>query len=88
MPCCCGKYIDDELLPFVSNGTMHEQLGEDGAFCGTVDSHTIRDMRNKIDKISYHTMKLAECYATDINKKICDTDIAFHTAQIMGELGA
>lgn len=58
-----------ELLPFVHNGVLHEPYGEKGNFCGPVDRHRIRDMENKIDKISYHTMKLAECYALDINKK-------------------
>lgn len=50
MRCCCGKYTDD--LPFISNGILHEELGEEGAFCGPVVEHRARNAEDKLNRIS------------------------------------
>lgn len=49
--CCCGKYENLEL-PFISNGIEHEQLGADGAFCGSVVKHQLARAEGKLNKIS------------------------------------
>ncbi len=45
--CCCGKYkpLDER---FVMNETMHEPLGEPGAFCGSLQAHELHDLREKL----------------------------------------
>ncbi len=42
--CCCGRIKDcDE--PLIINDYMHEPLGPEGAFCGKVSHHDVRDLR-------------------------------------------
>ena len=49
--CCCGRYkpLDE---PLVTNETLHEPYGEPGAFCGSVTTHELRELRALIDAIA------------------------------------
>jgi hypothetical protein len=42
--CCCGRYKPLSER-FIVNDYMHEPFGEPGAFCGTVISHELADLR-------------------------------------------
>ena len=56
--CCCGRYAIDE--PFISNTTMHEPLGDPGAFCGPVINHELRDVETKYEALATsHSVLLA-----------------------------
>ena len=45
--CCCGKH-KPLTERFISNGTLHEPLGEAGAFCGSLQAHELHDLRAKL----------------------------------------
>lgn len=50
--CCCGRIEDaddNDDLPLLINGTLHERLGPDGAFCGPWKDHALRDTRAALD---------------------------------------
>ena len=45
--CCCGR-IKDLSDALMITDTVHEVLGVDGNFCGSLNDHAIRDFkRNK-----------------------------------------
>lgn len=50
--CCCGRIIDaaENDLPFLINNILHERLGLDGAFCGPLKDHQLRDLRAALDE--------------------------------------
>ncbi len=48
--CCCGRIKGcDE--PVVLNDYMHEPLGPEGAFCGKVSHHDLRDLHIEVERL-------------------------------------
>ena len=72
--CCCGR-IKPCTETSIINQTQHEPLGDDGAFCGPVIKHDLRDAYRKVDALKVErdaacrerddvTAKLAICIQT------------------------
>jgi hypothetical protein len=55
--CCCGR-IRDCTEPLIINDTLHERLGDEGAFCGPVDHHIIRDQEKEIARLTLEVERL------------------------------
>jgi len=48
--CCCGR-IEDWTEPVILGERLHERLGGEGAFCGPVLHHDLRDQKQEIKKL-------------------------------------
>ena len=48
--CCCGR-IEDWTEPLILGERLHERLGDEGAFCGPVLHHDLRDQEQEIERL-------------------------------------
>ncbi len=48
--CCCGKY-KPLSEPLIVNDYLHEPYGEPGAFCSSVQTHELHDLREKVTSL-------------------------------------
>ena len=57
--CCCGR-IDPFIEPVILGERAHERLGDEGAFCGGVKNHTIRDQDREIERLRAALREIAK----------------------------
>ncbi len=57
--CCCGQ-IELFSEPVILGERLHERLGDEGAFCGPVLHHDLRDLQNDNDRLRAALEKIAQ----------------------------